>query len=252
MVAATLVVVAAACAWLLVGGGGDRRYAIRVADAGQLVKGDLVRLAGRTVGSVRAVRLAEDRRAEVVFAVDEDAGPLRRGTRVAVRAASLTGVANRYLALTPGPPAAPALPEGSTLPASAVTPLVELDEVVGAFDPLTREGLRGVVRGVARQIDGRGRQANAAAEHLDPALQAVRGLAEDLAADDATLRRFVASSARVVHALGSRRDALAGAVGETATALDAVAGADADLERALARAPRALRATTAGLAELRR
>ncbi len=249
---AALVLVAAAAAVVLLGPDGDVRYRVRLADASQLVRGNEVRVAGRTVGSVESVELSGDGRAEVTFDVRPPVAPLRAGARVTVRAASLTGVANRYLAITPGPSTALRLPEGSTLASTAATPVVELDAVVSTFDPASREGLRQVLRGLDRQLDGRGEEANLAAANLDPALQAVRRLSEDLNADGTALRRFVANSAALVQAVGSRRDALAGSVDHAAQALEAVGAEDEALRRALAAAPGALRSTTSGLAELRR
>lgn len=248
---AVLALVAAACAVVLLSGSGTSTYTVRLADAGQLVRGDEVRVGGRAVGSVREVRLAPDRRAEVEFEVDEPVAPLRAGTRLRVRAASLTGIANRYIALDPGPATGLELPDGAQLPAASAAPLVELDAVLGAFDPQTREGLRGTVRGMERQLRGRGPQANRAAEAFDPALQAVRDLAADLSADTKVLRRFVAAGSEVVGALSTRRDALARSVRSSGDALDAVAREDDALARALDAAPAALRSTTGGLADLR-
>ncbi len=245
-------VAACSCALVLLGDGGATRYAVTVADSGQLVKGDEVRVGGRPVGAVEAVELSGDGRARVTFSVREPVAPLRSGTRVTVRAASLTGVANRYLALAPGPATGSELPEGATLASSDVTPLVELDELLAAFDPQTRDGLRSAIRGLDRQLDGRGREAGVAAENLDPALQAVRGLAQDVTADGADLQRFVRSSATLVRAVAERRDELSGSVQGAADALGAVAGEDRALGRALAAAPGALRSTTTGLAGLRR
>ncbi|WP_205697056.1 MlaD family protein [Conexibacter sp. SYSU D00693] len=243
--------VGAALAVTLLGGRASDSYVVRLADAGQLVRGDQVKVGGRPVGEVRGVALSRDGGADVRFSVDEPVAPLRHGTRVTVRATSLTGVANRYLELAPASAGARELPPGSRLPASSARPIVELDQVLSAFDPATREGLRRVLRGGARQLEGRGDEANAAARVVDPALQAVRRLAQEVAADGDELGRFVRAASGVVRAVGSRRAALSRSVAQTATTLEAVAGQDRALAAALDTAPATLRSGTATLAGLR-
>ena len=90
---------------LLGAGGPDYVVRARFADAGQLVKGNLVQVAGVKVGSVHGIRLTPDGQAEIAMKIDDAAyRPLRRGTRAIIRQASLSGVANRYidLQLPPG------------------------------------------------------------------------------------------------------------------------------------------------------
>ena len=51
-------------------------------------------------------RLTDDAQADVTISVDE---PLREGTTAIIRATSLSGIANRYVSITPGPNNAPEL-----------------------------------------------------------------------------------------------------------------------------------------------
>ena len=90
------------------GGGADGRrehapYSMEFANAGQLVKDDDVQVGGRRIGSIRKIELTADNQAQIEIEVEEPYAPLHAGTRGLIRATSLSGVANRYIALTPGP-----------------------------------------------------------------------------------------------------------------------------------------------------
>ena len=72
-------------------------------NAGQLVKGDVVRIGGTPAGTVKAVELTDDGRAQITVAVDDDYAPLHDGTTATIRAQGLIGVANRYVDISPAP-----------------------------------------------------------------------------------------------------------------------------------------------------
>src|SRR5829696_626425 len=110
-----LLVVVAVIAIVLLGDGGGRSYTLVFENAGQLVKGNEVQIGGRRVGSVEDILLTDDNQAEVRIAVDEPYAPLHEGTQAAIRLTSLSGVANRYISLAPGPNNAPEIPDGGRL-----------------------------------------------------------------------------------------------------------------------------------------
>src|SRR6058998_2415671 len=97
--AVALVVVAI----VLLTGGGGHRYTLLFQNAGQLVKDDDVQVGGRRIGSVRKIELTSDNQAKITIEVEKEFVPLHQGTRASVRATSLSGIANRYIVLTPGP-----------------------------------------------------------------------------------------------------------------------------------------------------
>ncbi len=89
---------------LLAFGGGGYRVTATFDDAGQLVKGNQVKVGGVAVGSVKDIDVTPDGRAKVSFEIsDDDYAPLRRGTQAIVKQASLSGIANRYVDLMLGP-----------------------------------------------------------------------------------------------------------------------------------------------------
>src|SRR5436190_15840817 len=80
---------------------------ITVSNASQLVKGDQVKVGGVPVGKVSRIGLADDGRAHLVLSLREDnLTPLHDGTKALIRSTSLAGIANRYVAIFPGPDSA--------------------------------------------------------------------------------------------------------------------------------------------------
>ena len=235
--------------YLLVMRGSGQEYTLIFQNAGQLVKGDNVQIGGRAVGSVTKIELTSNNQAAVRIKVQEPYAPLRLGTRAAVRLTSLSGVANRYVTLTPG--TGPPLDDDTRLDLAATTPVVDLDQVLDAIDARTRGNLRRVVAGFARQYAGRGAQAGQAARYFGPALSTSRQLLEALGEDEGTLTRFVVDSSRLVTALADRRGELSQLVGNANAATGAVAAETGSLTRALGRLPTTLRRGRTTFAHLR-
>ncbi len=89
-----------------------RRTSSNSHEGDQLVRGDQVQVGGVPVGSVKDIELTHDFKAIVTISVDSSLAPLHAGTTAQVRVPSLSSVANRYVALSPGPNNAPALSVG--------------------------------------------------------------------------------------------------------------------------------------------
>ena len=66
---------------------------------------------GSPVGTVSGIDLSPNNLAEVHVEVEQE---LHEGTTAVIRATSLSGVANHYLSISPGPNNSPALEEGAT------------------------------------------------------------------------------------------------------------------------------------------
>ena len=233
----------------------DPSYTIhaRFVDAGQLVKGNNVEVSGRPVGKVTDLRLTDDNQALVVMRIDDpEHRPLHEGTRATVRQVGLSGVANRFVELTPGRRSSPQLRDGATLTTRETRPIVDLDAVLNAFDPRTRANLQRAIRLSSESVAGGAREANRGLRYLNPALGQVAGLAEELARDEVALRQLVRSAATVSGAVASREGDLEEGVANGAVALRALAGERAALQDALARAPGVLRRARPTLRRLRR
>ena len=243
-----------AVAWLLLLQGGDSYdLNLTLENASQLVKGNQVKVGGVAVGTVDGIELADDGRARVHLSIDEDQGvtPLHQGTKAEVRSSSLSGVANRYVAITPGPVNGQSLPDGATLRAEDTQAEVDLDEVLNTLDPQTLRDLTGFVHGSAGALAGRGKQLGDAIHYFDPALSQVSSLEQEILKDEPTFERFLVESADVVHAVGQRPAQLTGLVSGARTTLDELAARDTALDSILRRTPDTLRQANTTLVNLR-
>ena len=148
-------------AYLVFGGGGGADYQLIFAEAGQLVRGDQVQVGGVPVGSVTDIVLTHDFKAQVTIHVDSSLTPLHQGTIAQVRVPSLSSVANRYIALTPGPNNNPALPDGRDAAGERDQEVTDLDQLFNTLNPKTRKGLQQFIQGTAEQYVGAGPAASA-------------------------------------------------------------------------------------------
>ena len=239
VVAAVLAAIAVVGTVLLNPGGPDYIVRARFANAAQLVKGNLVQVAGVRVGSISRISLTEDGQAEVAMKIDDDAyRPLRRGTRAIIRQASLSGVANRYvdLQLPPGDRTA-TIPDRGVIGQGETTTAVDLDQLFNTFDPKTRSALSGLIRGENEIYAGRGKQAGAGWAYLNPALAASDRLFQEVNVDTPLLQRFVGASARLVDNVAQRRTQLAGLVDHLSTTTGALGRQSDALGRGIGSCP---------------
>jgi phospholipid/cholesterol/gamma-HCH transport system substrate-binding protein len=232
--------------------GGADRYTITASfdTGGQLVKGNQVQVGGRGVGTISKIELGDSGRVLVTMKLD-DFGPVHRGTTATIRATSLSGIANRYVSLAPGPTSGPEIPDGGHISGDRTRAPVDLDEVFNTLDPKTREGLRQVIRGSAAWYDGRARDSKRSLKYLSPALSSTSRLTREVALDERTFERFVTDTATVVSAIAERRDDVASLVGNTNTTMRAIGDQSADLERTLELLPSTLRKANTTFVNLR-
>jgi phospholipid/cholesterol/gamma-HCH transport system substrate-binding protein len=245
-----LAAAAIAIAVLLLMRGGGMTYRLVFDNAGQLVNGDQVQVGGVAVGKVKAIDLTTDNRAQVTISVDRPIAPLHGGTTATIRATSLSGVANRYISLSPGPNNNVALHDGSSLPATAAQGIVDIDQLFDTFDPRTRAALQQVIQGSATQSAGAERALQRSATYFSPAISATDHVFAELTRDQSVFTNFLVSTSRAVTTIASRRDQLAGLVANGNTAFGALGTQDRALARALAVLPTTLTHGNALLADL--
>src|SRR3954447_21907945 len=236
---------------ILLRGGDQHTYNLVFQNAGQLVKDDDVQVGGRRVGSVRKIELTDNNQAQITIAVDNDFAPLHEGTTAVIRATSLSGVANRYIALVPGANSNRELPDGDTLGTDKTTTPVDLDQLFNTLDPKTRKGLQQVIQGTAAQYQGQGPNVQKAAKYFSPAISTSTELVRELNRDSQTFQDFIVNSSRTVTAIASRRDDLANLVSNSNTTAKAIGDQNVALARALGLLPGTLRQANTTFVNLR-
>ncbi len=232
---------------------GSDKYTVKATfqTAGQLVTGNEVQVGGKPVGKVTSIELTDSGQAAVEMEVDSEFEPLHEGTRATVRVGSLSGIAGRYVSITPGPNDGSEIEDGGQIDADDTTTPVDLDQLFNTLDPKTRKGLQQIVQGGATQYDGKAAEANEAAKYFNPALSTSSRLVNELIRDDKRFESFVVDTATVVGAIAERRDDLADLVSNANATARAIGDENVALARALGLLPPTLRKANTTFVNLR-
>ena len=233
---------------LLAGGNGSHQYRLMFETGGQLVTGNQVLVGGHPVGSVDSVELADDGQAEIKISVDRE---LHEGTTAVIRSTSLSGIANRYVSLSPGANNLPVLGDDAVITQVDTTSPVDLDQLFNTFNEKGRKGLRDIIQGYGAAYAGRGEQANAAYKYLNPSLVASDRLFAELSSDQQVLTDFLVNGAAVTSALAERRNDLSELTSNTNEGLGAIADQAEALDRSLTALPPAMRQANTTFVNLR-
>jgi phospholipid/cholesterol/gamma-HCH transport system substrate-binding protein len=209
------------------------RVSLQLSDADNLVYDSDVMVAGVRVGKVRELE-SEGGKARVVVQLDDDAVvPLHEGAVIRVRSKSL--IEETYLEIEDG--AGEEIPDDGTLPASAVRPSVQLDEVLASLDAPTRKSLQGAVQALG---DGtRGTRDDLARTMSGLGMLGREGhtVLDALAAQSQDLRAMLRESKTLVRALDSGRGQIVGLVDSADRLTSATAGSSRDLEATMRSLP---------------
>ena len=234
-----LALIAVAIVFLLLSGGGpSNHYRLLFETGGQLVNDNEVLIGGQPVGKIDEIKLNDEGQAEIEIAVNR---PLHEGTSAVIRRTSLSGIANRYISLSPGPDNAPEIPEDGTITQVDTTAPVDLDQLFNTLREPERKALQDIIQGSATVYDGRAAEANQTYRYLSPSLVATDRLLQELSRDERALTDFLVNGASVVTAVAERRDDLSGLVSNSNEALGAIASQNEAFDRALVALPPALR-----------
>jgi phospholipid/cholesterol/gamma-HCH transport system substrate-binding protein len=233
--------------------GGSSSYTVHAVfdNAGQLVPGNEVRVGGQPIGTITDIDLDDDANAVVTMEVDEDLAPLHDGTTATIRATSLSGIANRYISLKPGPNSGQKIDDGGRIGVDDTSAPVDLDVLFNTLDPKTRAGLRNLVRGSGDWYDGKAQQARESTKYFAPWLSSSSDLTSELTLDQAVFSRFIKDGAATLTAIASRRDDLSALVSNTNQAMAAIGNESTALQQALTLLPGTLRKANTTFVNLR-
>lgn len=245
---AALAVAVIALAVVLLGGSGSYRYSLLFQNASQLVAENQVLIGGHPVGSVESIGLTGNDLAKVEISVSQQ---LHEGTTATIRATSLSGVANHYVSVSPGPNSSPPLAEGATLGLASTTTPVDLDQFLNTFPTPVRRALGQFIRGNAAIYSGVGPQANQTYKYFAPALNRTDAFVHELNADQRLFERFIVSSSELSTVVAQRGAQLSGAIANADTAFGAIASQNVALDRTLRLLPPVLRQSNTTFVNLR-
>ncbi len=220
-------------------------------DAGGLVPGNLVMIGPAQAGSVQSIGLSPNGLAVVKLSVNSNAAPLHQGTIARIYENSLSGIANHYVVLEPGPSSAPEIHSGGTIALDHTHSFVSLDQLFDTLNPPTRVGLRGFIRGEAASIDGRAPEASQTLLYLAPGLASTSNVTQELTRDEPAFDGLVIEGADALRTLASRSQELTQLIANTSATTSAIASQSTALQQALQLLPPALNHSTRTFAGLR-
>ncbi len=250
VVVGLLVFVLLIVAYLVLSSNSARTYHLLFTDASQLVKGDQVQVGGVPVGNVTDISLTNDNLAEITITVSSPIAPLHEGTTAQIRSPSLSGVANRFVALAPGPNNEPTLPDGATLGVTSTQSAVDLDQVFNTLDAPTRRALQHVIQGSAVQYAGASKAIQESLPYFSPALSSADHLLAELDLDQAAFLNFVVATSKTVTTIASRAPQLSSLVQNADQTFGAIGAQNQALTAGLRQLPATLAQGNTTLANL--
>jgi ABC-type transporter Mla subunit MlaD len=194
---------------------------VQVPDAAGLVAGNDVRVGGKRVGTITKIAALETPAGPVArldLKLDKTAEPLHTSARVTVRPRSPLGL--KYLEVIPVK-RGPALAAGETLPLRQARQVVDLDQVLNAFDQGSRRSLQLMVAGLGGGLAGRGADLNSTFAATPPLMRGV----ERVSANLADLRTGLDGALRGLDRTMEEVAAAGPALGSIVRASDTTAGA---------------------------
>jgi phospholipid/cholesterol/gamma-HCH transport system substrate-binding protein len=193
-----------------------------------------------------------DGAARVTMEIKKKGLPLHRDATVKVRTRIfLEG--NFFIALSPGSPSSPEMPDGGTIPIQHTAAPVQFGQLLTALQSDTREDLKVLLKEYSRGLSGKGaRGFNDSIRYWEPAYR------NSALANDATLgqeptrdlQRVLRGQQRTFAALNADEDALGGLVTNFNTTAEAFASQDRALSASIPALRDTLRAAQPALASL--
>jgi phospholipid/cholesterol/gamma-HCH transport system substrate-binding protein len=267
-VVAVIVLIAAAAAVVVVAvgaNGDDGAYKVRAIfdNAGFVIPGEDVKVAGVKVGTIDSLDVTDDFKAVVVLNItDPGYQDFRKDAECIVRPQGLIG--ERFVeceltqARSPGEQAPPPLDEIDDgpgegqylLPVDRTAKAVDLDLINNIMREPVRQRLSIIVSDLGIGVAGRGEDLKDVIRRADPALKNVDEVLKILADQNDQLEQLAVNSDRILGPLARERRHVTGAIENTAAVAQATAERRADLEGNIERLPAFLRELTPTMVRL--
>lgn len=231
-------------------GGTSHRLRLQFASADQLAPGLEVRIAGRKVGDISAIRLVGRSPVVTIEITEGDVWPLPAGTTAEIRWGSTTSLEYRYIELHPGPRSAAPLPAGALLPESHNSTPVELDQFYRIFRGQATADLRSLVGELGDTLAPNGPALRSGLAAAPGGLDQTSAVLAELGADRGALAQLVRQGNDVTTALASRQADLGPLADNAAATFDTLARHTQAEQAALQQAPAALSQGVATLSRL--
>ncbi len=232
-------VVVLAVVLLLGFGGSSYTVTAQFQNASQIVKGNLVEVAGAKAGTVKNISLGDNGTAMVEMEITDEYAPLSDATVATIRSQSLSGIANRYIQLDMPPGDAPGkpIPDGGELPLSQTVSEVDLDQLFNTLDTKTIGHFRQVIKGFARANAGVGPQTAQSYRYLNPFLSTSREVFAELTKDEDRFRHLIVDTSSLSGALAERAPDLEQFVSNSDVAFSAIASENQALADSIGQLP---------------
>ena len=230
-------------------------------DAFPLLEGMYVRVDGAVAGSVGDIEVSDDGLARVTLILDEAIEDPSSDATAGIRQQDTTG--DSYVAFEPGTSGRPlgkvdgvptiqCNPQGRNGPCTSTLVAPRFDDLLNAFGPEERAGVKLILGELSRSLDDRGDDVNAAALELRPALVSANEALREVQSQNAALRAVIDDAENVTGQAAARRAELAGLIDGLATTTQALASESTGLDRGLERLPATLSQTRSTMASLGR
>jgi phospholipid/cholesterol/gamma-HCH transport system substrate-binding protein len=212
------------------------RFQASFAEATQLAKEADVRISGVPVGKVKTIEPdTKTGRTTAVIELESRYAPVKSDAKAMLRQKTLLG--ETYVELTPGTPDAKPVAENGTLAQTQVSPTVELDEILRAFDPKTRRAWQTWMQAQAQGIDGYGQDINDALGNLGPFAEDTATLVDILNRQEGGVSRLISNTGVVFEALTERQGQLRSLIRNSNQVFATTASRDEALKEAFVALP---------------
>ena len=256
IVAVLLAAGALAFAITSAGAGGEDPYLVRAIfdNAGFLVHGEDVKIAGVKVGAVEDLDITDDFKAAVVLRIDNPGyQDFRRDATCIVRPQSLIGEkfvecepTQKRAVGTEAPEALEKIDSGPgegqyLLPVEQTEQSVDLDLINNTLRLPYRERLSLILNELGATVAGRGEDVRAVIRRADPALKELDKVLEILASQNKALQDLASNGDTILAPLARERRHVSGALASSAEVAQATAARGADFAQDIRKLPEALR-----------